>query len=70
MAGSTYSLGNAKIQILAPNRATYDNENAYSVAIKVSLGESSILITGDATALSEDEMLAAGYNLHSNILVV
>lgn len=70
LPGDTYSLGNAAIKILAPSDDNYDNENDYSVVVKISLNDKSILITGDATTLSEHEMISAGYDLNSDILVI
>lgn len=68
--GATYSLGSAKIQILAPNSPAYESENDYSIVVKITFGDSSVLITGDATQYSENEMLNNQIGLNSDILVV
>lgn len=68
--GTTYPLGSAKIQILAPNSPAYESENDYSIVVKITFGGSSVLITGDATQYSENEMLNNQLNLNSDILVV
>lgn len=68
--GTTYPLGSAKIQILAPNSPAYESENDYSIVVKITFGGSSVLITGDATQYSENEMLNNQFNLNSDILVV
>lgn len=68
--GTTYPLGSAKIQILAPNSPAYESENDYSVVVKITFGGSSVLITGDATQYSENEMLNNQIGLNSDILVV
>lgn len=68
--GATYPLGSAKIQILAPNSPAYESENDYSIVVKITFGGSSVLITGDATQYSENEMLNNQFNLNSDILVV
>ena len=68
--GATYPLGSAKIQILAPNSPAYESENDYSIVVKITFGGSSVLITGDATQYSENEMLNNQIGLNSDILVV
>lgn len=69
-AGATYPLGNAKLQILAPNSPAYESENDYSIVVKITFGNSSVLITGDATQYSENEMINNQIGLNSDILVV
>lgn len=68
--GTTYPLGSANIQILAPNSPAYESENDYSIVVKITFGGSSVLITGDATQYSENEMLNNQIGLNSDILVV
>ena len=68
--GTTYPLGNAQVQILAPNSPAYESENDYSIVVKITFSNSSVLITGDATQYSENEMLNNQFDLNSNILVV
>ena len=68
--GATYPLGNAKLQILAPNSPAYESENDYSIVVKITFGDSSVLITGDATQYSENEMINNQIDLNSDILVV
>jgi len=69
-AGMVFNLGNAQCTVLAPNSATYSDMNNYSIVIRVVFGSNSFLFTGDAEKLSEDEMLAKGYNLQADILKV
>jgi len=69
--GSAFTLGeDVQCTILAPNSASYDNLNNYSIVIKVVYGNTSFLITGDAEAESEEEMLAKGYDLDADVLKV
>jgi competence protein ComEC len=68
--GSTFNIGDARCTILAPNSQTYDDLNNYSIVIKLEYGNTSFLFTGDAQALSEQEMLAKGFNLKANVLKV
>ena len=68
--GDTYSFGAGNFQILAPFGSSYENENDYSIVLRVCLGESSLLLTGDATEISETEILEHGVELQSDVLVV
>ncbi|MHB9146795.1 MAG: ComEC/Rec2 family competence protein [Symbiobacteriia bacterium] len=68
--GNSFKLGDATVTILAPNSAKYDDLNNYSVALRVVYGETSFLLTGDAQALSEAEMLASGRTLKADVLKV
>ena len=45
------------VRILAPLSSEYDDLNNYSVILRIDYGNSSFLLTGDAEALSEKEML-------------
>jgi competence protein ComEC len=69
-AGMVFNLGNAQCTVLAPNSATYSDMNNYSIVVRVVFGSNSFLFTGDAEKLSEDEMLAKGYNLQADILKI
>lgn len=67
--GKKYNIGNAKFTILAPNDTHYDDENDFSVAIKLVNGKNSFVITGDAGIESEYEMLETGINLSCDVYV-
>ncbi len=56
--------------MLAPNSSSYEDLNNYSAVLKLTYGDTSFLFTGDAEAESENEMLAAGYNLRADVLKV
>jgi len=62
-----FSLGNAVVQFLAPSSEIYANKNNYSIAMKISFGEVDIMLTGDAEAPAEKEIISTGYNLESEI---
>ncbi|MDF2487173.1 MAG: hypothetical protein K0R46_3341 [Herbinix sp.] len=66
--GDRYYLGSASFTILAPSAATYEELNNYSIAIKLTFGDNSFLLAGDAEKLSEDEMLSTGINLSADVL--
>lgn len=59
-----------KMEFLAPSSGTYNDLNNYSAVLKLVYGNTSFLFAGDAEAISETEMLAAGYNLSSDVLKV
>lgn len=71
-AGGEYLIGNAadafSVQCLAPNRSEYSGLNNYSIVLRVVYGKCSVLLTGDAEALSENEMLTSGYDLSADVI--
>ncbi|HEY8464175.1 MAG TPA: ComEC/Rec2 family competence protein [Bacillota bacterium] len=70
-AGVTLPLHPAvKARFLAPNRGEYEELNNYSAVLKITHGQNSFLLTGDAEAVSEDEMLQKGYDLKAKLLKV
>ena len=56
--GDAFALGYCRFTVLAPCGSRYDAENDYSIALRLTDGVHSLLVTGDAEALSEAEMLA------------
>lgn len=68
--GTAYSFGTGEFQILAPIDSSYENENDYSIVLRVCLGENTLLLTGDASENSESEMMEQGVALQSDVLVV
>jgi beta-lactamase superfamily II metal-dependent hydrolase len=70
-AGTTINLDPAiKIIFLAPIGSSYGNLNDFSAVIKVIYDKTSFLLTGDAGALSEEEMIKSGADLKSDVLKV
>jgi competence protein ComEC len=69
--GTTFTLGDeVQCLILAPNSASYDDLNNYSIVLKLIYNGKSFLFTGDAEVDSEEEILAKGYDLKSDVLKV
>lgn len=69
--GETYFLGEAQFQILTDTEKNYrDNKNDYSVAIRLTFGETSFLFTGDAEMDAEQDMLGSGLVLTSDVFKV
>lgn len=71
-ASSDFRLGTAYLDVLYPFEPllgeTMENVNNASVVLKVSEGESSILLMGDAEQEVEAELLKAGVNLTADVL--
>jgi competence protein ComEC len=69
--GDTFSLGSANISILGPINNSYDEENNYSLIIRITHDTTSYIITGDATYLSENEVVKKyGNELNSDVYIV
>jgi competence protein ComEC len=66
--GAKYYLGSASFTILAPSMETYDEINNYSIAIKLTFGDTNFVLAGDAENKSELEMLETGINLTADVL--
>ena len=69
-AGDTYTLGEAKLEILSPAKDYSDNLNNWSIVIRLIYGEKSFLFMGDAETEVEKDILKNGYNVSSNVLKV
>lgn len=65
--GNVIELGDAQIEIIAPCSRSYDNTNNYSVGLFLTHGENTFIFTGDAEALAEKEMAAAGKLRHADV---
>jgi competence protein ComEC len=62
--------GGLSVLVLAPNSAACEDLNNYSVVINLTYGKIGFLLTGDALAQSEKEMLAKGTGLKADVLKV
>ena len=70
--GATYALGNAKIQIVAPQplNKSIEDANQISVVARLTYGEHAFLFTGDAEMDLEERMVASGLDLSADVLKV
>jgi len=68
--GTSFSLGEAKCTVLAPNSDNYDDLNNFSIVIKLEYGNISFLFTGDAEEVSEREMLSKSFDLSADVLKI
>lgn len=55
--GNTYKLGSAKVEVLGPDNYQYENENNYSIVLKVSCKSFSCILSGDAEKEAENDMV-------------
>lgn len=62
--------GGASALMLAPMGEKYDSLNNYSPVIRVTYGQVSFLLAGDAESQSEAEMIRGGANLRADVLKV
>ncbi len=67
--GMSFDFGEGILmEIFSPNRESYLNPNNYSPIMKLSIGESAFLFTGDAEELIEEEVMNLKVNLKSDVL--
>lgn len=67
-AGEEYLLGDAKIEVLQDD-SSLEEANNKSIAVKVSYGTFSMLLTGDAEQEAEEEIICSGQDLHADLYV-
>lgn len=67
-AGEEYLLGDAKIEALQDD-PSLEEANNKSIAVKVSYGTFSMLLTDDAEQEAEEEMIRSGQDLHADLYV-
>lgn len=68
--GSVYQLGNAEFEILGPVTDDCDDINSMSAVTRITYGENSFLVTGDAEKDEELEIIENGSNLDCDVLRV
>ena len=66
--GETKALGDAQFTILSCDDGSPENLNESSIVCKLSYGDIDFMLTGDAEALNEEEILADGYPVDCEIL--
>ncbi len=68
--GSVYQLGNAEFEILGPVTDDCEDINSMSAVTRITYGETSFLVTGDAEKDEELEIIENGANLDCDVLRV
>ncbi|MBC9783085.1 MBL fold metallo-hydrolase [Heliobacterium chlorum] len=66
--GVNLNLNGVEAKMLAPNSDSYEELNDYSAVLKLTYGNTSFLLMGDAEALSESEILKKGYDVRADVL--
>lgn len=65
-AGEIIQIGDGvHLEVLHPGANLYENRNDNSVSLRLTYGDFSLLLTGDAEETAEQDMLASGYLLRS-----
>jgi len=67
VVGTEYALGDASFVIIAPNGKYGDELNDWSVGIKLTYGENSFVMCGDAESDAEKDILANGIDLSADV---
>lgn len=67
--GDTWTVGDASVTVLGPQKA-YEDTNNTSIVLRLDYGETSFLFTGDAERDAEADMLEAGAALQADVLKV
>ena len=68
VVGTEYALGDASFVIIAPNGEYGDELNNWSVGIKLTYGDTSFVMCGDAESDAEKDILANGIDLSADVL--
>lgn len=66
-AGHTYNLSGCSFSVYAPNK-DYKELNDSSVVVRFTYGETNFLFQGDAEKASENDVLAAGFDVRADVL--
>ena len=69
-AGQNFDFDGVAVRVLAPSIPPLQSDNDNSMALRVSWGDSSILLTGDLENAGEARLLRRGGALRSTVLVV
>lgn len=70
VVNDTFNIGDVEFIVLAPKSDGYSSLNDHSIALKMNYGNTSFLFTGDAEAISENEMVQSGNVLSAQVLHV
>lgn len=69
LAGDTFALGAASVTVLSPGK-TMESANDSSLVLRITYGETSFLLMGDAEAAVEEALLAGGEEVQADVLKV
>ena len=66
----TYILGDATFEILSPLKDEYEDQNNYSIVIKLKYKDTSFLFTGDAEKLVEEDILDTNKDISADVIKI
>ncbi|MBS6955583.1 MAG: MBL fold metallo-hydrolase [Enterocloster asparagiformis] len=66
--GKSYQIGSASFDIIAPNKSYGDDLNNWSIGIKLTNGNDSFVMCGDAESQSETDICANGIDISADVL--
>lgn len=66
--GTVYDLGSASFQIIAPDRDYGDDLNNWSAGIRLTYGDTAFVLSGDAEAEAEHDIVKSGLDLQADVL--
>lgn len=67
--GDTFSLGDARVNVLGPVR-DYDDTNNTSLVLRIDYGDTRFLFTGDMETAAETDLLDSGADVRADVLKV
>ena len=67
VVGEIFHIGGAEVQILGPVKQ-YEDVNNTSIVLRVTYGDTAFLFTGDAEVLSENDIMAMGFDVSADVL--
>lgn len=70
LAGMEFPFGGATVEVVGPVRTDYEWENDRSLAFRITYGDVSCLVCGDAEGTSEWDMINSGRDISADIYVV
>lgn len=69
LAGDTFFLGSATVEVTGPVRTDYEGENDRSLVFRITYGDVSCLVSGDAEQESEWDMVNSGRDISADVYV-
>lgn len=69
LAGESFFLGGAIVEVVGPIRTDYEGENDRSLVFRITYGDISCLISGDAEQESEWDMANSGMDISADVYV-
>lgn len=68
-AGWSFHLGDALVEVVGPVRNDYESENDRSLVFRITYGDRTFMVSGDAEVQSEQDMVDSGADLSADVYV-